>query len=381
MFPGFQRWLVGAALLLIGAGALAARPQQARLRPALGGAQDLPGSSVRPSALAVDRAGEAHAAFITAAHTVVYQPPHGPASELGSAGDARHTETTVSLALQPDEAPGVAYVDDRSGDLVLCELRDGDWQTERLDLGADRVGYFPSLAYDRRGQPHLTFFNHSQNDLLYATRGAGGWRIETVDASGEPGFFIPAGFSSLALATGADGQASPRVAYLGFRYKPYDGALRYAEREPWGWRSEEVDTATSAGAYPALALDADGEPWISYHRVSTWDFNRGEVRVASRQPDGWEVSVIDSRRNAGRHNALTILPDGTPLLAYYDGDKGDLYLAWKERDWRRATLLTEGNVGAWVRIACGAAGAAHLTFADAPRGTTRMAVLRMELTP
>ncbi|HEY1012427.1 MAG TPA: hypothetical protein VGE07_06945, partial [Herpetosiphonaceae bacterium] len=191
------------------------------------------GSAEMPVALALDAWGAPHIAYVRPGEPLAiwYQPPAGPAELVGAAGDARHGDITLSLALDGAGRPGLAYVDDRSGDLLYAARAGGAWRLERVDA-AGRVGYAPSLAFDGAGQPHVSYFDHSNNDVKYGWRETGRWSIETVDASGEPGFFIPAGFTSLALAAPerAGAAAAPRLAYLAFRYKPYDGELRYAER-------------------------------------------------------------------------------------------------------------------------------------------------------
>lgn len=336
--------------------------------------QVVPGSSVYASALALSPQGAPVVAFVSGPPAcIVYVWQDGATPEpVGQAGDRRHTEMSISLALAPSGEPGIAYVDDRIGDLVYAGRDHGRWITMTVDA-VGQVGHFASLAYDHMGNPHISYFDNTNNDIKYAVRQGAVWRVETIDASGEPGFHIPAGFTRLALGPDPNDSASdadtPQVAYLAYRYKPYDGALRYAVRHSDGWRIETVDASRSAGGFPALALDAEGRPWISYYRAGTWDYQVGELRVARRIEGHWRIDIIDGQDNAGRFNALTFSSDGRPLLAYYAARTADLRLAWFDRTWRHDTLLSDHDVGSWVTLAVDAQERAHLTYAD---GVARM---------
>ena len=342
--------------------------------------QVIPGSSVYASSLVLSSDGTPLVAFVgeQPAYMVYFWQDGVPVEPVGQAGNERHTEIDLSLALAPNGEPGIAYVDDRVGDLIYAERDHGRWITVTVDA-AGQVGHFSSLAYDRMGNPHISYFDNTHNDIKYAVRLDAGWRVETIDASGQPGFHIPAGFTSFAIGSDPDDSASgadtPQVAYLAYRYKPYDGALRYAVRHSDGWRIETVDASRSAGGFPSLALDAEGRPWISYYRAGTWDYQVGELRVARRTDGRWRIDVIDEQDNAGRFSALAFAPDGRPLIAYYAARTADLRLAWLDRTWRHGTLLVNHDAGSWVTLAFDSQGRAHSTYADGMNRITIHAVV------
>lgn len=354
----------------------------ARQPPHLASQTALTGSALLPAALALPRTGAAYIAYFSGPpdYAIYLTQPEQPPEFVGVAGNQQRTEVTLSLALTPADQPGIAYVDDRTGDLIYAERPATRWITQTVDT-AGQVGHFASLDYDQHGQPHISYFDNSYNDIKYATRGTHGWQIETIDASGQPGFHIPAGFTQLALGCEPDATrctfTRPRVAYLAYRYKPYDGELRYATRTDQGWQIETVDAARGTGGFPALVLDAQGQPWISYYRLSTWDFNQGELRVAHRQGRRWQIDRVDVHDNAGRYNALALTPDGRPVVAYYAAVPGDLRLAWWDTTWHTRTLLDEGNVGGWITLALDAQNIAHLTYADVGSHQTHYASLDM----
>lgn len=339
----------------------------------------IPGASTLPSSIAVKRTGTLAVAFVSGVpqYAIQYVEIGRSPEVIGIAGNAERLEVALSLAFTQDDRPMIAYTDDRSGDLVLAERASSGWMTETVDASG-QVGYFPSLAVDCADQPHISYFDNTLNDIKYAHRSPTGWRIETIDAEGLPGFHIPAGFTQIALRPEPDPDqclaVQPQVAYLAYRYKPYDGELRFATRRDDGWQIETVDSATGAGGFPSLALDATGNPWISYYRAGTWDYHSGELRVAHRNNGRWRAHVVDRRENAGRFNNLAISEHGMPVVAYYTAKTGDLRMAWWTDRWQTQMLAADGDVGAWVRLAIDGQNLAHLIYVDAEAMTTQYAV-------
>jgi len=81
------------------------------------------------------------------------------------------------------------------------------------------AGTYTSLDLDRSGFPHISYWDHGNNDLKYAYQDAAGWHIETLDGEGED----VGQYTSLAL--GRDG--SVHISYS----DDSNGSLKYAYRE------------------------------------------------------------------------------------------------------------------------------------------------------
>lgn len=336
----------------------------------------LAGSEMFASSMLLDAQGTPRLAFIGGAgqRELRYQSGAAPAETVTMIGVPDQTEFSFSLALNSDGVPGIAY--EQHGQLLYSVRRVSGWVSEPVDL-SDQVGYFASLTYDRADRPQISYFDQRHNDIKYATQVAGAWQIETIDASGQPGFHIPAGFTRIAVgcwpqrANCATGQ--PQVAYLVYRYKPYDGELRYAVRRESGWQISTVDADRGAGGFPSLALDPAGLPWISYYRASTWDFAWGELRLAHFDGRRWRVETLDQGEYVGRYNALALDPAGQPVLAYYAANAPNLRLIWNSGAWQRVAV-SEG-AGAWVTLGIDQHSTLHLTFVDLSDQQTHYATL------
>ena len=84
--------------------------------------------------------------------------------------------------------------------------------------------------------------------------------------------------------------------------------LRYTYFDGQAWHIEVV-TSTAGIYYPSLA-EIDGAAAISYY-----DSASTALMYATRISGTWEISVVDSTSNVGRHNSLAVI-DGRPAIAY-----------------------------------------------------------------
>jgi flagellar hook capping protein FlgD len=169
-----------------------------------------------------------------------------------------------------------------------------------------------------------------------------------VDASATPFEFV-----SLAL-TGAD---EPRVAYM--EAGPVNSRLLYAFRTAGAWTVEEVDPAlVSDGRFAAIALDAAGDPHLSY-------LGSGSVlRYAHRTGGAWTAETVEM---VGTCNGTSIEVDGAgnPHIVYHRGNS-DLFHAWKSGGvWKFETVDgSANNVGAYCSLQLDGFGQLRASYFD-----------------
>jgi hypothetical protein len=209
----------------------------------------------------------------------------------------------TSLALDADGNPCISYYDITNDDLKYAVKSGEVWTLETVDVNGGR---HTSLALDAQGNPHISY---QAGYLTYATKSGGVWTLRTVDPTALVGEW-----TSLAL----DAEGNPRISY-------YDGVnddLKYAAKSGGVWTLETVDAIGDMGRYNSLALDAEGNPHITYR-----DVPNGDLKYAVKRGGVWVLEIVDSTGVVGESTSLVLDTQGNPRISYHDVTNHDLKYA------------------------------------------------------
>ena len=77
-------------------------------------------------------------------------------------GEGDKEEVYYPIAVDPKDQVHVVFRAN-TGELLYSSLVDGTWVSERVD--GKGVGDFPSLAFDRSGKPHISYYDRGQPGL------------------------------------------------------------------------------------------------------------------------------------------------------------------------------------------------------------------------
>jgi N-acetylneuraminic acid mutarotase len=208
-----------------------------------------------------------------------------------------------SIAEAGNGTIGVAYYDGSAADLKYVE-RDpstGVWGTPQgVDTGTGRSGAYPSLAYNTKNNPFISYWTDVTNstDILRLSYRSGGvWTVPTpVDQGADVGRYSSMVFTS----TGWN------VSYV------TPNGCRFAYQSGSSIVKEDIDTS-GAAAYTSLAMDGNSKPWVAYYRSS-------DTRVlVAHKTTSWQTpqSVFG---NKGYNVNLWFEPGGTDArLVFKDG--------------------------------------------------------------
>jgi len=258
----------------------------------------------------------------------------------------------TSIELDAAGNPRVSYWDVTPNDLKYASKSGGEWTIETADASASSVGSRSSLALDASGNPHVCYMDGSLADVKYARKSGAAWTLEVVDGSAtDAGYTI-----SLAL----DGSGNPHVTY----YENLTGDLKYARKSGGIWTRETADgSANDVGLYNSLALDASGNPHISY-----FDDTTDDVKYARKSGGVWTREIVDGAASAlGWYTSIALDAAGNTHVSYYDPAFGDLKYARRSGGvWTRETADGSVNIsGVYNSLALDASGGAHLSYYDA----------------
>jgi len=188
------------------------------------------------------------------------------------------------------------------------------WHNEFVDCGSDFAGEWTSIAFDGLGEPHISYYCASTQDLKYAHKSGGVWIIETVDRVGNVGKH-----SSIAV----DADNYPHISY----YDVSNGDLKYAFKNAAGWTITAVDIGGNVGEYTSIVLDpATGNPYISYYDVTN---NRLKVAIG---PSPWSFQIVDN--DGGTWTSLEWMDEMSDEcdlgISYYHATSSEVRFAWRD---------------------------------------------------
>ncbi len=261
-----------------------------------------------------------------------------------SAGEAKNTK----LAFAPDGTPYVAYIDaGNANKATVMKYVAGAWTAVGIPgFSSARINY-PSLAFSPDGTPYLAYWDSNSNNggktatVMKFTNGA--WNVVG-------NAFFSAGLASyVSLAFAPDG-----TPYLGYQDSASNGFKATVMKfNGSNWVAVGSPGLSAGQAYDtSLAISADGTPYIAYRDNTGSNANYGKATVMKFANGSW--STVGSQFfTAGRSfaNHLAIAPDGSPYLAYWDGDQDS-----------KAVVMKFTN-GAWSTVG---GASISLDYVDAP---------------
>ncbi len=209
--------------------------------------------------------------------------PRGPVVEETGSGPVPY-EFATSIDITDEGVVGITYYNMDRRVLMYTERSTGDdgtWTTVAVDSDGD-TGRYSALAFDSAGNPHITYFVKTGQDVglvRYAWRDADGeWAFEDIIELEK----VPTGSvgSRKITSIAFDSQDNPHIAY-GDRL-----IVGYAVRDESGeWVHHLVAESTTEtgnlGTLVELALDSQDEPHLVYFTVSNFSPLNGEVVYAS----------------------------------------------------------------------------------------------------
>jgi parallel beta-helix repeat protein len=192
-----------------------------------------------------------------------------------------------SLALDSASNPHISYFDLTNQDLKYASWTGESWVIETVD-SEGAVGEYCSLALDSAGNPHISYFDSLNYDLKYAVKEGLGWSIQVVDSS-DCDLYC----TSIAL----DSTGKPHIIYGDYIFHRTNSTLKYAAWTGSAWSIQTVDTIISGPGYCSIALDSLNKPHLSYSddgmlKYACWSGSQWNIQII----EGWNVTGVFTSR-------------------------------------------------------------------------------------
>ncbi|MFH1142759.1 MAG: hypothetical protein V1695_03525 [Candidatus Uhrbacteria bacterium] len=230
------------------------------------------------------------------------------------------------IAVDLSGYPHIAYYDQCNRDLKYAVWNGGSWQVEIVDSTGD-VGEEAGIGVDRNGNPHISYVDVTTGSLKYATKTDGFWSLEIVDGPSSSSHLAS---TSLAL----DSNGNPRIGYTTQPNGEGPSSVKYAS---WNGNTWSIETVTTKGQDVYLALDANGQPHLSFRKEDSSDIER--IYYATKSYGVWSVESPDSSVRAGGDTGIAVDSNNQPHLVYHDYDNGSIkYAGWSGSSWTIRTV-------------------------------------------
>ena len=324
------------------------------------------------TSIALDAHGHAHIAYNqTPRGDIQYDAWTGTTWNFQDLGDGIQS---ASLALDSSGNPHISYVGGDFGSGTTSLVKYASWNGSSWDIQTvDTIGILgtssayganTSLALDASGNAHISYIaipsSSISPNVKHAEWNGSSWTIQTVGSAGSG--TVLGGYTSIAL----DASGNPSITWVNFNGEIIlDGgvvadAVQYAARtgsSTWHVEAIEAVAPTSTGN-TSLALDASGNPHVTYFGAGGW------LKYASKMGSNWAIQSIDA--SSGEFNSLALDTRGTPHIAYYYSNSSYAlkYATWSGTAWVLQTIDSSSSVatGEFPSLALDSHGAPFISY-------------------
>ncbi len=268
----------------------------------------VPGTNGTGNGIAYDSTGKLHFAWFDESTGTLKYAVRSAANVWGAVQTIDANPLTgqfVSLSLDPQGRPGVAYLDSYNADLKYAHWTGSAWSVQLVDSNKI-TGYYPSLKYDAAGRPVISYYYKTGGDLRVAvgdTSTGANWTITAIDTGNDVGRY-----SSLALnlATGRWATAYEDTT---------TGHFKYAEQGKSAWALYMADSTTKyGGGFISLAFS----PITHRPAMSYYDAFNADLKYATFNGSTWSPRAVATKGSVGLYSNLLIDPgNGAADILYY----------------------------------------------------------------
>lgn len=229
--------------------------------------------------------------------------------------DPMHYDTRMALRFTDTGVPHVAYCSATSPFVLRHAWKLGiAWMKENASTVAGS-GYDVSMALDADGHPHMCHWQSGGSGTHEVCTNWDGstWQHQQLDSVGSCNILG----SGIAVDSAGDVHVVWQKHECGT-----PGALKYARHRPEGWTVQTIHAGFSNySAGCSIAVDHTGAPHVVYGTQGQLVGGPSQLRYAHLDSSGnWVHERTDADGDCGEVNAVAIDRAGYLHVAYYAGD-------------------------------------------------------------
>lgn len=275
--------------------------------------------------LAVDKANRPHIAYNSKRENGLHYAYWDGSVWHKQVIDPGHINYLLSIQVDDEGHPKISYylyhqpTGEYSLHLKYAYFDGKQWYIQTVDP-RDHTGKMNSLALDHDGKPYIAYVYvaNGVGDMFFTRWDGESWQYSVADRKTSENRMY-----SMGNSVGVDSQGHPHIAYL----DSYAKALKCVSWDGTRWKVEKVDSVSSVSLldHPSLKIDRQDRIHIAYA-----DAGAGILKYAAEGPDGWKTEVVDHEGDVGLHPSLALDTNGNAYVSYYDVDNKTLRVARRE---------------------------------------------------
>lgn len=279
----------------------------------------------------------------------------------------------IDTAVDPDGTVYVAAADGREVTLYTRSADTSDWTARTLAL----LGVDPRIEIDSENGLHFIYGDVYRQALVYAYDDGDFWDDEIIEETGPIVRFEPDRLTNQQAELALDAQDRPHVVYLNHGER----VLKYATKVAGEWAPEPIqaplndDLFVVTGAEPSVRIDNDGRVQALYQPAVIaaepfWSVRLPNVNYLIREADSaWTQKLVTLD---GYAPTLLLDVDDHPHVfapQRVGGSSIDHYLLESDQ-WKLDPQFAQGWKALQMSAAIDPGNRFHLAFADAENGAT-----------